>query len=93
MAITTVGFGDHYPVTSEGRLVSVIIMSVGVALFGTLTGFLANAFLVPPRRKPLETSTANDPKAKLAELRQMLEEQKQAQTSLEAKISEIEALL
>jgi voltage-gated potassium channel len=93
VAITTVGFGDHYPVTSGGRLVSVIIMSVGVALFGTLTAYLANAFLTPPRRKRLETTTANDPKVKLAELRQMLEEQKQAQASLETKIKEIEALL
>jgi len=43
--ITTVGYGDRYPVTSEGRFVAVILMCAGVGLFGTLSGFLATWFL------------------------------------------------
>lgn len=95
VTITTVGYGDHYPVTVWGRLVSVIIMTVGVALFGTLTAYLANAFLAPPKKKKEQVAPAiaDNPKTKLAELRQILDEQKQAQAALEAKISEIEALL
>jgi len=43
--ITTVGYGDRYPVTSEGRFVAVVLMCTGVGLFGTLSGFLAAWFL------------------------------------------------
>ena len=39
--IATVGYGDRYPVTSEGRFVAAILMSAGVGLFGTFSGFLA----------------------------------------------------
>jgi len=94
VTITTVGYGDHYPVTTEGRLIGIVIMTAGVGLFGTLTGYLANAFLAPPKRKEDQITIGNDnPKAKFVELKQMLKEQKQAQLALEAKINEIEALL
>ena len=43
--ITTVGYGDRYPVTLEGRLVASVLMAVGVGLFGTLAGLAASWFL------------------------------------------------
>jgi voltage-gated potassium channel len=43
--VTTVGYGDRFPVTSEGRLVAAILMCAGVGLFGTFSGFLAAWFL------------------------------------------------
>jgi len=45
--ITTVGYGDRYPVTTEGRFVAALLMSAGVGLFGTFSGFLAAWFLAP----------------------------------------------
>jgi Ion transport protein len=45
--VTTAGYGDRFPVTNDGRLVGVAMLTIGVGLFGVLTGFLANAFLVP----------------------------------------------
>jgi voltage-gated potassium channel len=51
VTITTVGYGDKYPVTNPGRIVGVLIMIVGVGLFGVLTGFLANTFLSPSENK------------------------------------------
>jgi voltage-gated potassium channel len=45
--ITTVGYGDRFPVTTEGRVVAVILMSAGVALFGTLSAYLAKWFITP----------------------------------------------
>jgi voltage-gated potassium channel len=54
VTITTVGYGDKYPVTNPGRIVGVLIMIVGVGLFGVLTGFLANTFLSPSENKPEE---------------------------------------
>jgi voltage-gated potassium channel len=53
--ITTVGYGDRYPVTSGGRFIASILMFSGVGLFGTLSGFLAAWFLGHP-----EKSAADD---------------------------------
>ena len=42
--ITTVGYGDRYPITTEGRMVAVLLMSAGVGLVGTFSGFVASWF-------------------------------------------------
>lgn len=43
--ITTVGYGDHFPVTTEGRCVAAALMIAGVALIGIVTASLASWFL------------------------------------------------
>jgi voltage-gated potassium channel len=43
--VTTVGYGDRFPVTQEGRAVAVVLMLVGITLFSLLTANIA-AFLV-----------------------------------------------
>ncbi|MEO5914340.1 MAG: ion transporter [Luteolibacter sp.] len=47
VTLTTVGYGDRYPVTDEGRIVAAILMTAGVGLFGTFTGFVASMFVEP----------------------------------------------
>jgi voltage-gated potassium channel len=49
--ITTVGYGDRYPVTTEGRLVAVCLMVIGIGLFGTLSGLAASWFTVRDKDK------------------------------------------
>jgi voltage-gated potassium channel len=49
--MTTVGYGDRFPVTTEGRLVAAVLMCAGVGLFGTLSGLLAAWFVAPAERK------------------------------------------
>lgn len=43
--ITTVGYGDKYPVTTEGRIVAMMLMTVGVGLFGTFTAYVSSWFV------------------------------------------------
>jgi voltage-gated potassium channel len=43
--ITTVGYGDRYPVTAAGRALAVVLMLTGIALLGVITASLA-AWLV-----------------------------------------------
>lgn len=43
--ITTVGYGDLYPTTAEGRLVAGALMIGGIALLGVITGLVASWFV------------------------------------------------
>jgi len=45
VTITTVGYGDKFPVTTGGRIIGVILMTGGVGLFGTFSGFIASWFV------------------------------------------------
>jgi voltage-gated potassium channel len=45
VTMTTVGYGDKYPVTTEGRFVAAILMTVGVGLFGTFTAYVSSWFV------------------------------------------------
>ena len=45
ITFTTVGYGDKYPVTTEGRIIAAFLITIGVGLFGTFTAFLASWFV------------------------------------------------
>jgi voltage-gated potassium channel len=60
VSITTVGYGDQYPVTTGGRAMAFFVLATGVGLFGVLSGYLANFFLAPAKE---ETDTPPAPKS------------------------------
>jgi voltage-gated potassium channel len=45
VTVTTVGYGDRFPVTGGGRAVAVVLMLVGIGLIGTLTATVASVFV------------------------------------------------
>ena len=43
--VTTVGYGDRFPVSSEGRLLAVLLMIAGISLVGVITASVASWFV------------------------------------------------
>lgn len=58
---TTVGYGDHFPVTAGGRLVAAVLMLVGIAGLSVLTASIAALFV------------KEDDEPSIAELREQLD--------------------
>ncbi len=70
--VTTVGYGDRYPVTTEGRFVAAILMCAGVGLFGTLSAYLASLFIESDFVK--ESGELDELRSEVAALRKVIEE-------------------
>ncbi len=60
VTITTVGYGDFFPVTTLGRLTGVSVMFAGVGIIGALASILASLLVPPPKLddEPDEASTS-----------------------------------
>jgi hypothetical protein len=86
VTISTVGYGDKYPVTNEGRVVGSLIIIVGVGIFGTFTGYLANLFLAPSKKKPAAPQTPSpsiDARSKVSQLKQLMAQQQAAMDEID----------
>jgi voltage-gated potassium channel len=59
VTIATVGYGDRYPVTTDGRIIGIAVITVGVALFSGITGYLADWFRRPRAPKPARWAKRN----------------------------------
>ena len=60
MTMATVGFGDRYPVTDQGRVIGAILVISGLALLGTLTASIATWFINTSRREEDEVIEAGE---------------------------------
>lgn len=45
--VTTVGYGDTYPVTAAGRAIAAVMMLVGIALFGSMSALITSRLILP----------------------------------------------
>lgn len=84
VTMSTVGYGDQFPVTNPGRVAGTLIIIVGVGIFGTLTGYLANLFLTPQKEThDAEPATPRPVEARLEDLRALIRQQQAALDELE----------
>ena len=70
--VTTIGYGDRYPVTVAGRLIAVVLVVFGVSFFGTFTAYLASFFVGKEQRK--EESEIHHLTAEIRRLRERIEQ-------------------
>jgi voltage-gated potassium channel len=79
--ITTVGYGDEYPVTGQGRLVAVLLMVGGIALLGVVTAAVASWFVGRVAEAAQAQDDANDA-ALLTEVRELAAEVRRLRAEL-----------
>jgi voltage-gated potassium channel len=48
--LTTVGYGDTYPITPEGRLGAMVLMLFGIGLFSAITATITSYFITQEQR-------------------------------------------
>lgn len=61
VTITTVGYGDFYPVTGGGQVVATIMIFSGVALIAIFTAWVASTFLNPSSSSSASAAAAGAP--------------------------------
>ena len=59
VTITTVGYGDYFPVTALGRMTGVFVMFAGVGIIGSLASILASVLVPPPKEKDQPAATSS----------------------------------
>jgi voltage-gated potassium channel Kch len=86
VTIATVGYGDRFPVTQQGRIIGASMILVGVGIFSVLTGYISTQFLA--RRKqdgPSETELLRQDMVRL------FEQQNQSIAGLDAQLAALRA--
>lgn len=75
VTITTVGYGDYYPVTLEGRLVAIVLITTGVSMFGSFTAVLASWIMDSSGERKADKQLATEIQALREELKALRTEQ------------------
>ena len=74
VTVTTVGYGDFYPVTTWGRITACFIMGTGLLTLAVVTAQVASSFVTqaPSRARPAPPDEAARREVTLAELDERL---------------------
>ena len=60
VTITTVGYGDYYPVSGWGQSFAVILMFFGLGIIGVLSSYLSSTFISLQRRRKEKVGGGNE---------------------------------
>lgn len=71
VTMSTVGYGNYYPVTNPGRVVGSVMMVVGVSVFSVLTSYIA-ATVISFRRTRDRDNEVTRLRSEIADLKQTL---------------------
>ena len=71
VTITTVGYGDYFPVTGAGRITGAFVMFAGVGIIGALASILASILVPAPKteEEPEEVPATGTVREELVEIR------------------------
>jgi voltage-gated potassium channel len=76
--VTTVGYGDHVPVDTEGKVLAAIVMVTGIGFLSVVTASISAAFVESARRRRADD---DDVLERLKRIEKALEELKEARVS------------
>lgn len=87
VTIATVGYGDKYPVTIQGRVIGTLVIISGVFLFSVFTGFLAKKFF---SQDDFDKDYAVQLQNNLEDAQNRLEEQAASLANMQEQLNRIE---
>jgi hypothetical protein len=95
VTITTVGYGDQYPVTVLGRVVGILVMTTGVAVFATFAGYISHKLLSPgrPGSRNVVLPSGDQHLTPLEELKQYLAERERIDTEIKVRLEQLERMM
>ena len=92
VTISTVGYGDYYPITTAGRVISAVVILTGVSIFAGISGLVASSLLTPKAEEAERQQQANDNQQR-QEVREHLNSLQQEVSQLRAEIGTLTELL
>ncbi len=84
VTISTVGYGDFYPVTTTGRVIAVLLIMCGVSLFGVISGYLVSHFISPDEEDQLALQSK-----RITRIDLQVEELQQSMNQLHQKLDQL----
>ncbi|MBW8192247.1 potassium channel family protein [Neiella marina] len=82
VTVSTVGYGDFYPITEGGRLAASVLIVIGVGNYGLLSGYFAQQFLGRDEEEDDLRQAVLDTHAEVKSLRADLKEVRQQLSEL-----------
>ncbi|MGI2118850.1 ion transporter [Shewanella oncorhynchi] len=94
VTISTVGYGDYYPVSTAGHIIGGVVIVSGVSFFGVISGYMASVFVAPDESERQERQDAHKAEIKselelaLARMEENQQKIEQNQAQMLAQIAE-----
>ncbi len=93
VSLTTMGYGDIYPVTMAGQVITMLSAFIGIAIIALPSGIITSGYMSEITKEEVEEIEENPPKESSAqqirEFRQLLEEGSITQEEYDAKKTQL----